>query len=190
MFRGMFQVISYGYWKNRSECCTCCNGCTHILQVSVSNMSSIFSDVYCKCVYLDVIYVSHICCKCFIWMLRMFAMVFNCFCKCFTWMFQVFYLSFFYVASIAFECFKSVSDAAYVMRMGSRRVRERSPVQAPFRRRGWRRHGRATSGQREPTCGRARNGGGTDCSNWRGRPGTGSALFSRKTFGLAPRLGL
>jgi hypothetical protein len=48
----------------------------------------------------------------------------------------VFYLSFFYVASIAFECFKSESNAAYVMRMGSRRVRERSPVLAPFRRRG------------------------------------------------------
>jgi hypothetical protein len=28
-----------------------------------------FSNVRCKCVYLDVAYVSHICCKCFIWML-------------------------------------------------------------------------------------------------------------------------
>jgi hypothetical protein len=34
-----------------------------------------FSDVCCKCVYLDVPYVSHICCKCFIWMLCLFAMV-------------------------------------------------------------------------------------------------------------------
>jgi hypothetical protein len=27
---------------------------------------SVFSDVCCKCVYLDDAYVSHICCKCFI----------------------------------------------------------------------------------------------------------------------------
>jgi hypothetical protein len=43
------------------------------------NVSSVFSEVRCKCVYPDVTYVSHICCKCFIWMLRMFAMVFKCF---------------------------------------------------------------------------------------------------------------
>jgi hypothetical protein len=36
-----------------------------------------FSDVCCKCVYLDVAYVSHIYCKCFILMLCMFAMVFK-----------------------------------------------------------------------------------------------------------------
>jgi hypothetical protein len=35
-----------------------------------------FLDVCCKCVYLNVAYVSHICCKCFIWMLRMFYNVF------------------------------------------------------------------------------------------------------------------
>ena len=29
-------------------------------------------DVCYKCVYLDIVYVSHICCKCFIWMLCMF----------------------------------------------------------------------------------------------------------------------
>ena len=31
----------------------------------VINVSYVFSDVYCKCVYLDVAYVSHICFKCF-----------------------------------------------------------------------------------------------------------------------------
>jgi hypothetical protein len=31
------------------------------------------------CFYRDVAYVLHICCKYFIWMLRMFAMVFKCF---------------------------------------------------------------------------------------------------------------
>jgi hypothetical protein len=38
-----------------------------------------FADVCCKCVYLDVGYISRICCKYFIWILRMFAIVFKCF---------------------------------------------------------------------------------------------------------------
>ena len=29
----------------------------HVLQASVSNISSVFSDVCCNCVYLDVAYV-------------------------------------------------------------------------------------------------------------------------------------
>jgi hypothetical protein len=37
-------------------CCTCV----------VPNVSPVFSDVCCKCVYLDVAYVSHICFRCFI----------------------------------------------------------------------------------------------------------------------------
>ena len=68
----------------------------HILQwlcMYVANMcpnvSSVFSDVCCKCVYLDVAYVSHICCECFIWMLRLFAMVFK-----------------FFFASVLNPCFK------------------------------------------------------------------------------------
>jgi hypothetical protein len=36
----------------------CCNGCTLILQMSVFNVSSIFSDVCCKFVYL-VLYMFH-----------------------------------------------------------------------------------------------------------------------------------
>jgi hypothetical protein len=36
----------------------------------------------------------------------MFAIVFKCFCKCFRRMFQVFHLTFFYVVSVASECFK------------------------------------------------------------------------------------
>jgi len=34
-----------------------------------------FSDVRCNCVYLDVVYVSFICCKCFICMLHMSALI-------------------------------------------------------------------------------------------------------------------
>jgi hypothetical protein len=41
-------------------CCICCNGCTLMLQRSVTNVSSVFWDVCCKCVYLDIAYVSHI----------------------------------------------------------------------------------------------------------------------------------
>jgi hypothetical protein len=43
-----------------------------ILQAFVSNVLSVFLYVRYKCVYLDVAYVSHICYKFFIWMLRMF----------------------------------------------------------------------------------------------------------------------
>ena len=57
----------------------------------------IFSDVCCKCVYLDIADILHLYCKCFIWMLHMFcngfSSVFQVFCKCFRCMFQVFYLS-------------------------------------------------------------------------------------------------
>jgi hypothetical protein len=65
--------------------------------------------VCCKCVYLDVAYVSHICCKCFIWMLHMFSNGFSSvfsdvFCKCFRFMFQVFHLS----SDIYCECFISM----------------------------------------------------------------------------------
>jgi hypothetical protein len=46
--------------------CICCSGYTHILQVYVPNVSPI-SDVCCKCVYLDVAVIIHICCKRFTW---------------------------------------------------------------------------------------------------------------------------
>jgi hypothetical protein len=79
MFQTYVTSFSYGCCKSGSGCCICCNGCTRMLQVSVPNVSSIFSDVCCKCVYMDVTYLSHICCKRFICMLRIFAIVFKCF---------------------------------------------------------------------------------------------------------------
>jgi hypothetical protein len=51
----------------------------HVCCKRLFPISSVFSDICCKCVYLDVTDVSHICCKRFIWILRMFAMIFNCF---------------------------------------------------------------------------------------------------------------
>ena len=69
----------------------------HMLQPSVRNFSSIFLNVCCKCVYLNIAYVSHIYCRCFVYMLHMFCnSFFKCFlvfCKCFMRMFKVFLLS-------------------------------------------------------------------------------------------------
>ena len=83
----------------------------------LSPMFHHFSSVRCKCVYLNGAYVSHICCKCFIWMLHMFCNGFSrvfsgvftsvsdaCF-KCFI-CFQT------YVASVIFGCFQSRSSVA------------------------------------------------------------------------------
>jgi hypothetical protein len=39
---------------------------THMLQASLPNVSSVFLNVCYKCVYLNVVYVSHVYCKCFI----------------------------------------------------------------------------------------------------------------------------
>ena len=66
-------------------------GMLHMLQANISSVLyvsevcfiCVFPDACCKCVYLDVAYVSHIRCMCFIWMLLMVAVVFRCFFMCF-----------------------------------------------------------------------------------------------------------
>jgi hypothetical protein len=50
----------------------CCKGLFPVFHLC-------FWTYCCKYVYLDVAYVSHICCKCFIWILRIFSMVFKYF---------------------------------------------------------------------------------------------------------------
>jgi hypothetical protein len=75
----------------------------YILQASIPNVSSIFSEVCCKCVYLDV---AKMCCKCFIYMLRMFAMILQVFQTHVSSVSSVFFL---YVASVASRCFKNRS---------------------------------------------------------------------------------
>jgi hypothetical protein len=87
-----------------------------MLQRSVTNVSFVFLDVCHKFVYLDVAYVSHICCMCFIWVLRMCTKLFKCFrsmlqvcfkCfSCFRYMLQVFYLNVAYVAVATHICCK------------------------------------------------------------------------------------
>jgi hypothetical protein len=74
----------------------------HMLQWLYMHVASVcsqyficFSDVCRKCVYLDVAYVSHIyVAKCFIWMLRMFTMVFRCFLSVSAYVSSVLYVFF------------------------------------------------------------------------------------------------
>jgi hypothetical protein len=49
--------------------------CTRMLQASVSNVSSVFQTYVASMCYPDVAYVLHICCKCFIWMLRTIILI-------------------------------------------------------------------------------------------------------------------
>jgi hypothetical protein len=110
MFQWYVASVSRRCCKSRSGCCTCCDSCRCMLQASVRTVSSVFfPNVRCKCVYLDVAYVLHICCKCFIYMLHMFyngfQMFFMIFCKCFIYL-QT------YVAVAACGYFKSKSGVA------------------------------------------------------------------------------
>jgi hypothetical protein len=74
-FIGMLQVFYMDVY-------ICCNGCTRMLQSFVPNVLSVFSDVYCKCVYLVVAYVSHICLQVFYldvaYVFAMVSSVFSC----------------------------------------------------------------------------------------------------------------
>jgi hypothetical protein len=70
----------YECCKSRYGCRIYCNSYTHILEVSIQNVSST-SDVYCKCFYLDVVYVANVCSKCSICFKRILQKVLSC-CKC------------------------------------------------------------------------------------------------------------
>jgi hypothetical protein len=66
-----------------------------------------FPDIYCKCIYLDITYGLHICCKCFIWMLHIFYNGFQVFLQMFRFMcIQT------YVTGVTYGCFKSKSGVA------------------------------------------------------------------------------
>jgi hypothetical protein len=72
----MLQVYVSGVLDVSEVCCKCfrcvakidlnVEKVVHVLQASVPNVSSVFLDIHYKCIYFDVAYVSHICCKCFI----------------------------------------------------------------------------------------------------------------------------
>jgi hypothetical protein len=76
-----------------------------MLQVSVPNISSFFRRMLQGC-YLDVAYISHIHCKSFIWMLHVFATVFQVFSYVFACVSGVFPVA--TVFSSVFICFSSV----------------------------------------------------------------------------------
>jgi hypothetical protein len=52
-----------------------------------------------KCVYLDVVYIPYICCRCFILMLHMFAIVFHVF-QTYVYVSNVSAVSYMYVAIV------------------------------------------------------------------------------------------
>jgi hypothetical protein len=60
-----------------------------MLQASVPNVSSAFSDVCYNCAYLDVAHISHICLS-FIWMFYMFCNDFQVLFICFLQVFQTY----------------------------------------------------------------------------------------------------
>jgi len=91
-----------------------------MLQAYVSSVSDVleecficFPDACCKCVYMDVAYISHIRCMHFIWMLPMVAMVFNCVLGVFSSVSEASFKCFnclqTYIATVVFGCFKSRS---------------------------------------------------------------------------------
>jgi hypothetical protein len=114
----MLQTYVSGVLDVSKVCCKCFvsvkvdRDVSHVamaMHVCFKSMFQMFR-ICCKCFNLDVakvdLDVAYICmlqtyvssvlytyCKCFIWMLHMFVMVFTCFCKCFGHMFQVFHLS-------------------------------------------------------------------------------------------------
>jgi hypothetical protein len=77
-----------------------------------------FLDVCCKHVYLDVVYVSHIYCNCFIWMLHMFCNGFSSGFRVFSSVsdtrFKCFICLQMYVANVSYGCFKSRLSVAHV----------------------------------------------------------------------------
>jgi hypothetical protein len=74
----------------------------HVCYKRLFPMFYLFSDVCCKNVYLDLAYVSHRCCICFIWMLLMFAMVSSVLTSVSDAHFKYFFYLHTYVASVAF----------------------------------------------------------------------------------------
>jgi hypothetical protein len=87
----------------------------HVCYKSLSSMFHLsFKRMLQACLFGCCICLSHICCKCFIWMLCMFAMVFKCFYKCFRWGFKCF-ICLFYMLHVLHP---NVSKLDRVLHMG------------------------------------------------------------------------
>jgi hypothetical protein len=107
MFYKYVTSVLYECCKSRSGYCICYNGCTWMLQASIPNASSVFSDACYKCIYLDIAFISHICCKCFMKMFRLFAMVSSISASVSDTCFKCFICLQRYVTSDASEYFKT-----------------------------------------------------------------------------------
>jgi hypothetical protein len=78
----VFQVFQTHVSSVLFGCYICCNSYIRILQVYVSSVSSSVAKVDLNVAYACMLQayissVSGVCCKCFIWMLHMFAMDFK-----------------------------------------------------------------------------------------------------------------
>jgi hypothetical protein len=82
MFHRYVASVSYECCKSRCDVAYVAM-VVHICCKFLLSMFHLCFYACCKCVYLDVAYVSHIDYKCFIWMLCMFASVFHVFLQVF-----------------------------------------------------------------------------------------------------------
>jgi hypothetical protein len=95
----MLQVFSYGCCKKKVVMLYMLQCCIRMLQASIPNISSAFSDVCCKCAYL-ILHMSHT------YVVRVCSKYFSCFSlyvAISVLMLQVFYL---YVAYVSHTCCK------------------------------------------------------------------------------------
>jgi hypothetical protein len=111
----MLQMLNI-YVAKRWGRCIWCNGCTRMLQASVPNVSSVFSDVRCKRAYFDVVYISHVCYKFYLnvlYVLQWFFQVFSCvFSSVSDACFKILICLQKHVANVSSGCFKSRSGVA------------------------------------------------------------------------------
>jgi hypothetical protein len=124
LFQTNVASVLSGCCKSRSRCCTYMH----------------FTRICFKCFQMFHTYV----CKCFIWMLLIFAIIFKCFSDVFVSVLDVCFKCFIYfllyVATVASGCFKSRLSVAHWMRVRSSRWRGRC-----LGRRGWRPERRMTT---------------------------------------------
>ena len=141
MFQRYVASVVYRCCKSRSGCCTCCNGYTRMFLVYVPNVSSVLGECWkcfiwmlhihacCKHMFQVFSGVSYVCLRVFYpdvaYVCIGFQMFFRRFHKYLRRLFKCFICLLLYVAVIACGCFKSRSDIAQMMRVGSGRRRRR-----------------------------------------------------------------
>jgi hypothetical protein len=87
----------------------------HVCCKLLFSMFSCFPDICCS--YLDVAYVLHIYCTCFIWMLCMFYMVFKCFLDVFASVSDAYFKCFIYLQTYVASLHLDVSKVDRVLHL-------------------------------------------------------------------------